>query len=146
MCRLFINSISMKFIIDNSSKKKHYVEKDNFYIAENEKVLTIKTSLKGDGDRAKDIFDLFSYFLDLTPADKRAYYVLLNNNGIYLKREDLCLKTISIYGGNARAYYSNFKKLENLGIMEKNTNGLLAVSNKFNINNYKDVEILAFKI
>ena len=137
--------IDMKFAIDTSSKKKHYVEKDNFYIVENDELLTIQTAIDGNTSKSKDIFDLFCYFLNLNPGDKRAYRVLLNYSGVYINRTGLCDKCLEIYGGNVRGYYANFRHLSILGIMTKK-DGFYCVTDKYNLNNYKNVKLIAFKL
>lgn len=142
----FINNGDMKFAIDTSSKKKHYVEKDNYYIAEDDKLLTIKISLNGDSNKTQDIFDLFCYFMDLNPGDRRAYRTLLDNNRIFVSRTDLCNKCKATFSGNVRAYYANFRHLSILGIMTKDKDGFYCVTDKFNLNNYKNVEVIAFKL
>ena len=136
----------MRFVIDTSSKKKHYVEKDNYYIAENNELLTVQTGIDGNTSKSKDIFDLFCYFLNLSTSDKRAYRILLNYNGVYFNRTGLCDKCFEIYGGNVRAYYANFRRLSILGIMTKNKDGFYCVTDKYNLNDYKNVKVIAFKL
>lgn len=136
----------MKFVIDRSSKKKHYVEKDNYYIAEDDKLLSIKVGLNGNTEKSKDIFELFCYFMDLCPGDRRAYRTLLDYNKVFLSRTGLCDKCKEIYSGNVRAYYANFRHLSVLGIMTKDKDGYYCVSEKFDLNNYKNVEVIAFKL
>lgn len=47
----------MKIEIDRTSNNKHYVEKDNYIIAENEKVLTIKPTFNEDDECCETSFD-----------------------------------------------------------------------------------------
>ena len=146
MLKKFINNIDMRFSIGTSSKKKHYVEKDNYYIAEDNKLLTVKTDINGDSSKTDDIFELFCYFMKLNPGDKRAFKTLLDNNRVFLSRTDLCNKCKATYSGNVRAYYANFRHLSVLGIMTKDKDGYYCLTDKFNLNNYKDVEVIAFKL
>lgn len=136
----------MRFSVDTSSKKKHYVEKDNFYIAEGDNLLTVKTDLNGDSSKTDDIFELFCYFMKLNPGDKRAYKTLLDNNHIFVSRTDLCNKCKATFSGNVRAYYANFRHLSVLGIMTKDKEGFYCLSEKFDLTKYKNVEVIAFKL
>lgn len=136
----------MRLVIDNSSKKKHYVEKDNYFLIENDELLTIKTYINGDISKSRDIFEMFCYFLDFSPAEKRAYKVILNNNGIYVNKGDLCEKAVKTFGGNQRSYYAPFHKLLTLGVMVKDKDGFFRVGEKYDITKYKNVKGIMFKL
>ena len=65
---------------------------------------------------------------------------------MFLHRAELCDKCVSIFGGNVRAYYTNFKKLSKLGVMIRDKDGYYCVSEKYDLKKYENVEVIAFKL
>ena len=135
----------MYFIVNDTSNKKQYIERDNFVVADDNEILRIDCKGEKIKNNADIIFELYCYLLNLSDIEKELYYMLNYTDKVFKNFSELAMYASKEFNRNYRSYYRVHNSLIAKRIIEETMTKFIFLD-EYNINKIKDIKYVVLKV
>lgn len=127
----------MRVLIDKSSNKKQYVEKDNLLLVEDSDIIKFDVVGGQRHFRFNSMFELMVNLLELKDPEAAIYWTLLYGEDTYTSYRQVCIACQKYFGRCERTYHKFFEDLTRRGIIKTDYQNRVYVSEEYDIKNFK---------
>ena len=127
----------MRALIDKSSNKKQYVEKDNLLLVEDKDIIKFDVVGGQRHFRFNSMFELMVNLLELKEPEAAIYWTLLYGEDTYTSYRQVCIACQKYFGRCERTYHKFFEDLTRRGIIKTDYQNRVYVSEEYDIKNFK---------
>ena len=127
----------MRVLIDKSSNKKQYVEKDNLLLVEDKDIIKFDVVGGQRHFRFYSMFELMVNLLELKEPEAAIYWTLLYGEDTYTSYRQVCIACQKYFGRCERTYHKFFEDLTRRGIIKTDYQNRVYVSEEYDIKNFK---------
>lgn len=127
----------MRVLIDKSSNKKQYVEKDNLLLVEDGDIIKFDVVGGQRHFRFNSMFELMVNLLELKEPEAAIYWTLLYGEDTYTSYRQVCIACQKYFGRCERTYHKFFEDLTRRGIIKTDYQNRVYVSEEYDIKNFK---------
>lgn len=127
----------MRVLIDKSSNKKQYVEKDNLLLVEDKDIIKFDVVGGQRHFRFNSMFELMVNLLELKEPEAAIYWTLLYGEDTYTSYRQVCIACQKYFGRCERTYHKFFEDLTRIGIIKTDYQNRVYVSEEYDIKNFK---------